>query len=103
MSRSLQMLAVNVVLAILVLLTGGAIFYRAQEQQVRQQVGLRLAAIARLKVDQIAAWRAERLEAGTKLMERPLLRQLITRCRQPHDGGAKHADGIPGLAAVRRV
>ena len=88
MKKIPRTLTAAVVVVALVLLAGGAIFYRAQEQQVRQQVEAGLAAIARLKVDQIAAWWAERLEAGTKLMERPLLRRLIVQwLATPRDGG----------------
>ena len=48
-------------LAVLVLLAGGVWFYRSQEQQLRQHAEEQLEAIADLKVNQIASWRAERL------------------------------------------
>ena len=52
-------------LSLLTLTGAGTWFYRAQEQQSRQQVEAELDAIARLKVAQIVQWRAERLgDAG---------------------------------------
>jgi len=53
MNRFPHMLAATGVLVVLVLLAGGGMFYRAQERQLRQQVERELAAINRLKVDQI--------------------------------------------------
>ena len=79
MTRFPYMLTAALVAVILALLTGGVMFYRAQEQQVRQQVEERLTAISRLKVDQIAAWRAERLDEGAKLIDRPLLVRQMAR------------------------
>jgi len=79
MTRFPHVLTTAVVVVMLALLTGGVMFYHAQEQQVRQQVEERLTAITRLKVDQIAAWRGERLDEGAKLIERPLLGRRIAR------------------------
>ncbi len=55
-------------LVALVVLAGGAWFYHAQEQQVRRKVEAELEAIARLKTDQIAQWRAQRPGDGGVLM-----------------------------------
>jgi PAS domain S-box-containing protein len=88
MNRVPRTLTAVVVVVMMVVLAGGAMFYRAQEQQVRQHVEGNLAVIARLKVEQIAAWRAERLGEGAKLMGRPLLRRLIAQwLANPRDGG----------------
>lgn len=52
-------------LAMLVLLAGGAWFYRTQEKHLRLQTEKDLQAIAQLKADQVANWRADQLaEAG---------------------------------------
>ena len=56
---------VALVFMLLSLLAVGAWFFRAQEQTMREAVKTDLSAIVRLKVDQIAAWRRERLEDGT--------------------------------------
>jgi len=55
---------------LLALLAGGAWFYKAQEQEQRRQVEGQLQAIARLKADQIANWRKERLDDASVLMDR---------------------------------
>ncbi|MEW6579261.1 MAG: PAS domain S-box protein [Chloroflexota bacterium] len=54
-------LAAALVLALLVILAGGGWLYRAQEQHLREDAEKDLEAIAELKANQIAAWRAERL------------------------------------------
>ncbi len=59
-------------LAIAALLVGGGTFYRAQGEALRKEAEGELLTIARLKVGQIAAWRAERLGDAAVLMEDPL-------------------------------
>ncbi len=66
------------VAVLLALGAGGVWFYRAQEAAAREQAKKNLTAIARLKADQIAAWRRERLQEGAELMERPLLIESLT-------------------------
>lgn len=68
--RWLRILLATVIVA--VVLAGGA-FYRTQEREFRRRVEAELSAVARLKAEQAAAWRRQRLEAGLDLMERPLL------------------------------
>jgi PAS domain S-box-containing protein len=58
-----------VVVALLVLLASGAWFYGAQEHRFRQETETQLAAVAQLKVGQIAAWRQERLVDAAVLMQ----------------------------------
>ncbi len=79
MSRIPRVLAAAVVVVTLALITSGTLFCRAQERLLRQQVEGRLAAIARLKVDQIAAWRTRRLDGGAELVEQPVLGRRIAR------------------------
>ena len=58
---------------------GGAWFYDTQREQARARVGAELGAIARLKVEQIVAWRFERLgDAGT-LADSPLFIRSVAR------------------------
>lgn len=57
--------------AVLVMLMG-VLFYRAQKQDLIRDAEAKLEAIARLKVDQITAWRAERLADAAILANSPL-------------------------------
>jgi len=65
--------------ALLILLYGGYWFYTAQEQQLRQHADGELRAIAQLKVEQINAWRIERLGDAAVLTENPLLAASVAR------------------------
>ena len=60
-------------------LIGGAWFYHDQEQSIRIGVEKQLTSIARLKVNQIVAWRAERLADAAVLSESPFLAQAVAR------------------------
>ncbi|MBM4289561.1 MAG: PAS domain S-box protein, partial [Deltaproteobacteria bacterium] len=66
-------------LSLVVLSAGGVWFYRHQEQTTRQEAEGLLAAIARLKADQIANWRQERRADAAQLMEHPLMPQLVAQ------------------------
>ncbi len=66
-------------LAALALLAGGAWFLRAQEQELRRDTEADLGAIARVKVDQIALWRAERLTDAAVIAENPFLIETVAR------------------------
>ena len=65
-------------LILLVLLAGGGWFYYTQEQHLRQDVEEELQAIAQMKVDQITAWRAERLANAATLTENPFFVEAVT-------------------------
>ncbi len=79
MNRFPRALTVALVVVLLALVSGGTWFYRVQERSLQRQVEGELAAIARLKADQIAAWRAGRLNEAAELTERPLLGRQIAR------------------------
>ncbi len=66
-------------LAVVILLVGGVAFYRAREQEQRQRAEAELLAIARLKANQIAGWRAERLGDAAVLMESPFFAEEVAR------------------------
>jgi hypothetical protein len=70
-------LATLFILMILVLLVGGVLFFRAQEQQLRGDVESSLAAIAQLKADQIAQWLTARVSDAAVLMESPFLSEAL--------------------------
>ena len=72
-------LLVALSLLIAAISTGGAYFYHAQRQFVRQAVVKDLDAVARLKVDQIVQWRAERIGDASVLMEDPLFGEAAAR------------------------
>ncbi|MCJ7586616.1 MAG: hypothetical protein MUQ00_01750, partial [Candidatus Aminicenantes bacterium] len=61
------------------MLTGGVLFYRAQEQSLRIDAESDLQPVAELKVGQIAQGRAERLSDGAELTERPFAKDAILR------------------------
>ncbi len=65
-------------LAIAALVVGGGWFYTAQRQAVRQEVEVDLLTIAGLKVEQISAWRTERLGDAAVLMEDPFSAETAT-------------------------
>ena len=67
------------VAGVLLLLAGATWYFNTQEHQVRDQVERELAAIGRLKADQISAWRRELLDEGADLMARPLLNERIAQ------------------------
>ena len=71
------MAALSIVL--LILLIGGYWFYRAQERQLRKDAAETLQAIEQLKVNEIAAWRAERLGNAAMLTDAPLFIQGVER------------------------
>jgi len=66
-------------IALMALAATGAWFYREQEMQVMGQVEGELLAIARLKVNQIKSWRAERLGDAGALMDSPFLADGVAR------------------------
>ncbi len=66
-------------LALLALVAGGAWFYRVQEQLMRHEAEENLSAIARLKADQIAAWRNDRMVDAAVLQENMFLLQSVMR------------------------
>jgi PAS domain S-box-containing protein len=70
---------VLLVVGLVSLLAGGAWLYHQQGQAMRGQVEAELGAIARLKANQIAAWRKERLADAVLLTERPFLGAAVAR------------------------
>ena len=58
----------------------GTWMYRAQEQIQREHVESDLAAIGQMKVEQITAWRAERLGDAGVLTDSPFLSDAVARC-----------------------
>jgi len=83
-------LAVASGLAIVAVVTGGAAFYHTQEVNLRHQAETELQVIARLKSDQIAAWRQEQLADAAVLMESPFLGEQVVRLMaSPHADNTK--------------
>ena len=69
----------TLVIALLALLASGIWFYRIQEQTVRHKVEEDLSAIARLKADQITAWRKNQLGDAAALQESVFFLQSVVR------------------------
>ncbi len=66
-------------MVLLALVTFGAVFYTIQKQTMQKAAENQLASIARLKIDQISAWRNERLEKGLEVATRPFLSMHLIR------------------------
>ncbi len=65
--------------ALLAVLVGGAVFYRAQEERMRQEVEAQLKVIAHLKVEQINQWRTERFGDATVLAASSIFADAVRR------------------------
>ena len=61
----------------IVLLAGGFWFYQIRSQAIHREAEQELTIIARMKVDQIAEWRAERLADAAVAMDRPFFKTSI--------------------------
>ncbi len=71
--------------SLLFLIIGSLLFYRAQEQHLQQDVEENLTAIARLKVDQIVAWREDQLDDAMTLANSAFFHRTITHyLASPH-------------------
>jgi two-component system cell cycle sensor histidine kinase/response regulator CckA len=88
MNKVPRWLTAMFVLALMGLAAGGAWFYHAQERSVRARVEANLEAIAKLKVEEIAQWRSERLADATELMKSPFLSKAITQWLANPQAGA---------------
>ena len=65
--------------ALVVILAGGVRFYHSVKSFTLHRAEYRFAAIAHLKVDQISAWRSERLSDAAVLTESPLITAAVAR------------------------
>lgn len=72
-------LMVTLVLALVFVTAGGIWYYRAQEQRLRDRAEEELQAIAQLKVEQLAAWRAERIADAAVLRDSPTFVAAVTQ------------------------
>jgi hypothetical protein len=85
-------------LAALAVVAGDVWFYLEQDRRLRESAEQQLRTIGRSKVDHIAAWRAERADEASELMERPSLAGEIARwIADPR------ADGADKLQSLFRV
>ena len=76
-TRLLQVIALAALVA--AILGGGIWFYLSQERELRHTREEELLAVARLKVDQIAQWRAERVVEAGFITDNPLFTGLAAR------------------------
>ena len=65
-------------LTLALVLGAGCFFYRNADAEQRRHIDAELTAIARLKCDQIASWREERLADATVMMRGPYLRERVS-------------------------
>jgi len=66
---SKRWVAISLLAALVLIMTGGRWFYHGQKRAVRQTVAENLTAIARFKAERIADWRGERLADAAVLVE----------------------------------
>jgi len=66
-------------LVTVVFLVGGYLFYHLREQQMRQRIEGGLSIVAQLKVEQIAQWRAERLNDADMLVGSPFFTEGVAK------------------------
>ncbi len=78
-------LKIATVLVMLGFLLGGGLIYRTQERSIRKRVAAELAAIARLKANQIRAWRNDRLADAALLSQSPFFAEGIKRWMEHPD------------------
>ena len=75
----------------LALLTAGAWSYRSEEREMRQETQAQLQAIAQLKVDEVVAWRGERMADAAVLAESNFFTQYTARwLAKPNAEDAEH-------------
>jgi hypothetical protein len=100
MNASSRWLLTVLALATLALLGGGAWFYRAQEQHLRQSVEQGLQAAANLMVRQIAEWRADQLAEGNEVTTRNESDRIHWRRQMKNSlhNSSRHAAGMIALA-----
>lgn len=67
------------ILAAVIVLAGGAWFYQAQEERLRQRAEGELATIAQLKVNEIARWRALQVANAQLVAESPFFLEAAAR------------------------
>jgi PAS domain S-box-containing protein len=72
--------------ALLALMAGWFWFYKAQEKAARVRVEEQLSSIGKLKAEEIAKWRAERLGDAGVLSESPNIGRLVERFLSGADG-----------------
>jgi two-component system cell cycle sensor histidine kinase/response regulator CckA len=76
---SIHWVKVTLAGTLLAMLIGGAWFYRSQESAMQAKVQGDLLAIARLKVNQISAWRKDQLDDAAAIQDQTFLIQSVTR------------------------
>jgi len=99
MDRFPRWLASGLSLVLLILVTGGAWLYRAQEQSLRQWVEQELRSVAELKADRIANWRAHQLAAADEVMRSPFFAEVAAQWTP--ELRADHGEGV--LARFRSL
>ena len=96
-----QWMATALVATLLVMGIGGTWLFRSQKQAVLHTATAQLDAIGRLKVDQLVAWREERLGDAAVLMENTFVAQGVARYLA--DPRAENASPLLSLFRSLRV
>jgi two-component system cell cycle sensor histidine kinase/response regulator CckA len=89
--------------ALVALLVGGLWFYESERQRQQSAAEANLEAIAKLKVDEIVRWRAERLGDGSVIMAHFLPAEVLARLLTAKERGAPHPSLLAQLRALQRA
>ena len=96
-----RFLLVAVTLLAAILIFGGYIYYRWEAQRFESEMYNQIAAVAKLKVEQIQRWRHERLANVRRIAESPTLRNTIIEFVRNASRPALRAD-LEGRLALER-
>ena len=90
-------------LVVLTLLIGGIGFYRAEKHRLRREAEINLSAIAHLKANQIAAWRADQVQEGDELIADPFFVKCMAQViADPKSHTEALEDAILRLRAIQK-
>lgn len=62
---------------VLALVAGGFLYYKSEETRIKSEKIIELAAIGKMKVDQILRWRKERSDDSKRIVDSPAIRKLV--------------------------
>lgn len=86
--------------ALLVVLVGGALYYRDQKRDLRRAAEEEIATIAHLKADEIATWRADRSLDGHRMSSSPSIGLFVNRVLE--DPEPEHVESLRRLLVSLR-
>lgn len=88
-------LTLALIVALTIIIAGGALFYREQERSLRERARNELEAVATLKTSQIETWRTDRLADASRLSTSPSVRAFVMTWLD--DRGPRHTEEVKQL------